>query len=93
MAKAAAQFIVKRAKPGRIHAVLSTLGSEIARDIIPVGAALPPEPELETRFGVGRGVVVRRSRRWPRKDTSASARATARAYCPATTGACSIAMC
>lgn len=57
MAKAAAQFIVKRAKPGRIHAVLATLGSEIARDIIPVGAALPPEPELEARFGVGRGVV------------------------------------
>lgn len=57
LAKAAAQFIVKRAKPGRIHAVLSTLGSEIARDMIPVGAALPPEPELEARFGVGRGVV------------------------------------
>lgn len=57
MAKAAAQFIVKRAKPGRIHAVLSTLGSEIARDIIPMGAALPPEPELEARFGVGRGVI------------------------------------
>lgn len=57
LAKAAAQFIVKRAKPGRIHAVLSTLGSEIARDLIPAGAALPPEPELEARFGVGRGVV------------------------------------
>ena len=57
LAKAAAQFIVKRAKPGRIHVVLSTLGSEIARDIIPIGAALPPEPELEERFGVGRGVV------------------------------------
>jgi GntR family galactonate operon transcriptional repressor len=57
LARAAAQFIVKRTKPGRIHAVLSTLGSEIARDIIPVGAALPPEPDLEARFGVGRGVV------------------------------------
>lgn len=57
MAKAATQFIVKRAKPGRIHEVLATLGSEIARDLIPVGAALPPEPELEARFGVGRGVV------------------------------------
>ena len=57
MAKAAAQFVVKRAKPGRIHEVLSTLGNEIARDIIPVGAALPPEPDLEVRFGVGRGVI------------------------------------
>jgi len=57
LAKAAAQFVVKRAKPGRIHEVLSTLGSEIARDIIPVGAALPPEPDLEARFGVGRGVI------------------------------------
>jgi GntR family galactonate operon transcriptional repressor len=44
-------------KPGRIHAVLATLGSEIARDIIPAGAALPPEHDLELRFGVGRGVV------------------------------------
>ena len=57
MAKATTQFIVKRAKPGRIHEVLSTLGSEIARDLIPVGAALPPEPDLEARFGVGRGVI------------------------------------
>jgi len=57
LAKATTQFIVKRAKPGRIHEVLSTLGSEIARDLIPVGAALPPEPDLEARFGVGRGVI------------------------------------
>jgi GntR family galactonate operon transcriptional repressor len=48
---------VRRSKPGRIQAVLATLGSEIAQDIIPVGAALPPEPELEARFGVGRGVI------------------------------------
>jgi GntR family galactonate operon transcriptional repressor len=47
----------KRSKPGRIHAVLTTLGREIAQDIIPAGAALPPENELEIRFGVGRGVV------------------------------------
>lgn len=47
----------KRVKPGRIHAVLTTLGSEIAQDLIPVGAALPPEHDLEVRFGVGRGVV------------------------------------
>lgn len=44
-------------KPGRIQAVLSTLGQEIAQDVIPVGATLPPEPDLEARFGVGRGVI------------------------------------
>lgn len=49
--------ITKGVKPGRIHTVLATLGSEIARDVIPVGSTLPPEPELEARFGVGRGVV------------------------------------
>jgi GntR family galactonate operon transcriptional repressor len=47
----------KRVKPGRIQAVLAILGREIAQDIIPVGATLPPEPELESRFGVGRGVI------------------------------------
>ena len=47
----------KRSKPGRIHAVLTTLGREIAQEIIPAGAVLPPEHDLEIRFGVGRGVV------------------------------------
>ncbi len=47
----------KGAKPGRIHAVLTTLGREIAQEIVPAGAVLPPESELEIRFGVGRGVV------------------------------------
>lgn len=47
----------KRTKPGRIQTVLQTLGREIAQEIIPTGAALPPEPSLETRFGVGRGVI------------------------------------
>ena len=47
----------RRSKPGRIHAVLKTLGSEIVQDLIPVGAALPPEHDLEIRFGVGRGVI------------------------------------
>jgi len=47
----------KLVKPGRIQAVLRTLGSEIAQDLIPVGATLPPEHDLESRFGVGRGVV------------------------------------
>ncbi|MGJ5175731.1 FadR/GntR family transcriptional regulator [Bradyrhizobium oligotrophicum] len=44
-------------KPGRIRTVLTTLGREIAQDLIPVGTALPPEPDLEARFGVGRGVI------------------------------------
>src|SRR6478736_3502338 len=47
----------KRIKPGRIQAVLTTLGREIAQGVIATGAALPPEPELEQRFGVGRGVI------------------------------------
>jgi len=47
----------KRLKPGRIHAVLTTLGREIAQEIIPAGTVLPPENDLEARFGVGRGVV------------------------------------
>jgi GntR family galactonate operon transcriptional repressor len=47
----------KRLKPGRIHAVLTTLGREIAQETIPAGAVLPPESDLEARFGVGRGVV------------------------------------
>jgi GntR family galactonate operon transcriptional repressor len=37
--------------------VLTTLGREIAQGIIPAGAVLPPEHELEIRLGVGRGVV------------------------------------
>jgi GntR family transcriptional regulator, galactonate operon transcriptional repressor len=47
----------KRAKPARMRSVLATLGREIAQERIPAKAALPPEPELEARFGVGRGVV------------------------------------
>ena len=57
MAKARPKTISRVVKPGRIHTVLATLGSEIAREVIPVGATLPPEPDLEARFGVGRGVV------------------------------------
>jgi GntR family galactonate operon transcriptional repressor len=52
-----AKSIEKHSKPGRIHAVLTTLGREIAQGIIPSGAVLPPEHELEIRLGVGRGVV------------------------------------
>lgn len=57
MAQARSKPHARLVKPGRIHAVLATLGSEIAQDVIPVGAALPPEHDLELRFGVGRGVV------------------------------------
>src|SRR5258707_3004146 len=55
--KTRAKSADKGTKPGRIHAVLTTLGSEIAQDVIAVGDALPPEHDLEIRFGVGRGVV------------------------------------
>ena len=57
MIKARVKSADKRAKPGRIHAVLTTLGREIAQDVIAEGAALPPEHDLELRFRVGRGVV------------------------------------
>lgn len=57
MAKARPKTVDKPIKPGRIRIVLTTLGREIAQDVIPAGTALPPEPELEARFGVGRGVV------------------------------------
>ena len=56
-AKSRPKAASKLVKPGRIQAVLRTLGSEIAQDLIPVGSALPPEHDLESRFGVGRGVV------------------------------------
>ena len=57
MARTRQNALDKPIKPGRIGTVLATLGREIAQDIIPVGTALPPEPDLEARFGVGRGVV------------------------------------
>lgn len=57
MAKPRATANDRRTKPGRIHDVLTTLGREIAQDAIAVGAALPPEHDLELRFNVGRGVV------------------------------------
>jgi GntR family transcriptional regulator, galactonate operon transcriptional repressor len=44
-------------KPGKIGAVVSGLGSEIVRGIYLPGEALPPEHELEARFGASRGVV------------------------------------
>ena len=47
----------KRSKPGRIQAVLAALGRDIAREVIPAGAVLPPEHELASLFGIGRGVV------------------------------------
>jgi GntR family transcriptional regulator, galactonate operon transcriptional repressor len=44
-------------KPGKIGAVVSGLGSEIVRGTFLPGQALPPEHELEARFGASRGVV------------------------------------
>jgi GntR family galactonate operon transcriptional repressor len=52
-----AKLAEKRSKPGRIQSVLTTLGREIAQGIIPAGAVLPPEHDLEIRLGAGRGVV------------------------------------
>lgn len=54
---AKSRIAARRVKPGRIRNVLATLGREIAQEKIQAGAALPPEPDLEVRFGVGRGVV------------------------------------
>ncbi len=45
------------AKPGKIGAIVSHLGAAIVRGEVAPGAALPPEPELEARYGAGRGVV------------------------------------
>lgn len=52
-----AKAVEKRSKPGRIQAVLATLGREIAQGIVPPGTVLPPESDLEIRLGVSRGVV------------------------------------
>lgn len=57
MTKVSTTSTDKRTKPGRIHAVLATLGSEIAQGILLAGSALPPEHDLEIRFGAGRGVI------------------------------------
>jgi len=47
----------RNAKPGKIGAMVSGLGAAIVRGEIAPGFALPPEPELETRYGAGRSVV------------------------------------
>jgi GntR family galactonate operon transcriptional repressor len=44
-------------KPGKIGKVVSTLGGGIARGEYPAGAPLPPEHDLEARYGASRGVV------------------------------------
>lgn len=44
-------------KPGKIDGVLAMLGGAIARGGFAPGASLPPEGELEARFGASRGVV------------------------------------
>ena len=44
-------------KPGKIGRVVAGLGGEIVRGGFPAGASLPPEPDLERRYGASRGVV------------------------------------
>jgi GntR family galactonate operon transcriptional repressor len=45
------------AKPGKIGTMVSALGAAIVRGEIAPGSVLPPEHELETRYGAGRSVV------------------------------------
>jgi len=47
----------RNAKPGKIGAMVSGLGAAIVRGEIAPGMTLPPEHELETRYGAGRSVV------------------------------------
>ena len=49
--------VVRRLKPRRIHEVVASLGREIVQGVTPVGGSVAPEPELEQRFEVSRGVV------------------------------------
>ncbi|GJD66853.1 FadR/GntR family transcriptional regulator [Methylobacterium frigidaeris] len=51
------ESFTRRTKPRRIDHVVATLGREIVQGITPVGALVAPEPELEQRFEVSRGVV------------------------------------
>ena len=44
-------------KPGKIGNVVAHLGGGIARGDYPPGAPLPPEHDLEARYGASRGVV------------------------------------
>ena len=44
-------------KPGKIGKVVANLGGGIARGEFPPGAPLPPEHDLEARYGASRGVV------------------------------------
>ena len=47
----------RRGKPSKIGSAVAFLGTAIAQGRFPVGSKLPPEPALETRFGVSRSVV------------------------------------
>jgi GntR family galactonate operon transcriptional repressor len=49
--------MMRGSKPGKIGAMVATLGSSIVRGEIAPGAVLPPEHELEARFGASRSVV------------------------------------
>ena len=44
-------------KPGKIGAMVSSLGAAIVRGDVPPGTILPPEHALETQYGAARSVV------------------------------------
>lgn len=48
---------MRGAKPGKIGTMVTALGAAIVRGEIAPGSVLPPEHELETRYGAGRSVV------------------------------------
>ncbi len=48
---------MRGAKPGKIGTMVTALGAAIVRGEIAPGSVLPPEHELEARYGAGRSVV------------------------------------
>lgn len=56
-APAFAEAAMRRTKPGKIGTMVQALGAAIVRGEIKPGSVLPPEHELEARYGAGRSVV------------------------------------
>ena len=48
---------MRKTKPGKIGTMVQALGAAIVRGEIAPGTVLPPEHELEARYGAGRSVV------------------------------------
>lgn len=48
---------MRKVKPGKIGTMVAALGAAIVRGEIVPGSVLPPEHELETRYGASRSVV------------------------------------